>query len=142
MSADDSISNQALAAKALAIWLAILCMAIANGALREQLLIPHLGKTPGLVLSGLLLSVLILAVTFFIFPWLRLNRPSQALGIGLGWLVLTLTFEFTLGRLQGKDWPSILEAYTFKDGNLWPIVLLATVSAPYIAARLRGLRDS
>ncbi|MBX3302716.1 MAG: hypothetical protein KF693_10930 [Nitrospira sp.] len=129
----------ALIAKALAIWLTILGLAVANGVLREQLLIPQLGKTPGLVLSGLLLSVVILVVTFFTLPWLRLNQLSQAIGVGLGWIVLTLAFEFSFDRFQGKSWPSILEAYTFKDGNIWPVVLLVTAAAPYVAARLRGL---
>lgn len=129
----------ALIAKALAIWLTILCVAVANGVLREQLLIPQLGKTPGLVLSGLLLSVVILVVTFFALPWLRLNQLSQAIGVGLGWIALTLAFEFSFDRFQGKSWPSILEAYTFKDGNIWPVVLLVTAVAPYVAARLRGL---
>ncbi len=128
----------ALAAKALAIWLAILGVAVVNGALREAVLIPHLGKTPGLVLSGLLLSVLILLVTFLALPWLGVHRVSQSVGVGLAWVVLTLTFEFSFGRLQGKSWPSMLEAYTFKDGNIWPLVLLVTAAAPYITSRLRG----
>lgn len=130
-----------LAAKALAIWLAILCMAVANGVLREYWLIPQLGKTPGLALSGLLLSALILAIAFLALPWLRLSYLSQAIGIGFGWLVFTLAFEFSLGRFQGKSWPSILEAYAFKDGNIWPVVLLVTAAAPYIAARVRGLQQ-
>lgn len=129
----------ALAAKALALWLAILGLAVPNGALREAVLIPWLGKTPGLVLRGLLLCALILAVAFLALPWLRIHRPSQARGIGLGWLLATLAFEFSFGLLQGKSWPSLLEAYTFKDGNLWPVVLLVTAAAPSIAARFQGL---
>jgi len=57
-----------LVVKALAIWLTILCAAVANGALREGVLIPQLGKTPGLVLSGFSLSALIVAITFSALP--------------------------------------------------------------------------
>lgn len=128
----------ALTVRALAIWLAILTMAVANGVLREALLIPWLGKTPGLVLSGIFLSMLILVTTFVALPWLGADRLLQFIGIGMGWLVLTLAFEFSFGWLQGKSWPTILEAYTFKDGNIWPVVLLVTAVAPYIAARCRG----
>lgn len=128
-----------LVAKALAIWLVILCSAVANGALREGLLIPQLGKTPGLVLSGLLLSAFILAITLWALPWLGVNRLSQVIGVGLAWLMLTVAFECSFGRYQGKSWPAILAAYTFKDGNLWPMVLLFTAASPYIAARIRGL---
>lgn len=129
----------ALAAKAFAAWLAILALAVANGALRETVLIPRLGNTLGLVLSGLLLAALILVIAFLALPWLSVNRLSQVIGIGLAWLVLTLVFEFSFGRFQGKPWSTILEAYTFKDGNIWPVVLLVTGAAPYIAARFRGL---
>lgn len=128
-----------LTVKALALWLAILICAVANGALREAILIPHLGKTIGLLLSGLLLSALILAITYFALHWLGATRLSQRIGVGLGWWALTLVFEISLGRFQGKTWPALLEAYTFKDGNIWPVVLLITAAAPYIAGRLRGL---
>lgn len=129
----------ALIAKSLTIWLVILVCAVANGALRESVLIPHLGKAPGFLLSGVLLSALILVITFLALPWLGVHRPAQLIGIGVFWLVLTLVFELSFGRFQGKPWATILEAYTFKDGNIWPVVLLVTAAAPYVAARLRGL---
>ena len=125
--------------KAFAIWLAILSSAIANGVLREAVLIPRLGRTGGLVISGALLCTLILAITFFSLPWLGIDRRSQVIGVGFAWLLLTLVFEVSFGLYQGKSWPDILEAYTFKDGNVWPVVLLVTAAAPYVAARLRGL---
>ena len=129
-----------IAGKALAIWLCILMMAIANGMLREAVLIPVLGKVPGLILSGVLLSVLILAVSYLALPWFGVWPPARYIAIGFGWLLLTLIFEFCFGHfIQGKPWPQLLEAYTFKDGNIWPIVLLVTVMAPYIAAKMRGL---
>jgi hypothetical protein len=53
-------------------------------------------------------------------------------GIGLGWLALTLIFEFSFGLWQGKSLQVLLEAYTFKDGNIWPVILVVTVLAPYL----------
>ena len=56
------------------------------------------------------------------------------------WLCLTLTFEFSFGRfVQHETWSTLFEAYTFKDGNLWPLVLVVTALAPLLAARVRGL---
>ncbi|GAA0700656.1 hypothetical protein GCM10009104_32110 [Marinobacterium maritimum] len=127
------------ALKALGIWLIILVVAVANGILRESVLMPMLGLTAGLILSGMLLSVLILVITFFTLPWLQANRRSKLAGIGLFWLLLTLVFEFAFGWSQGKPLSVILDAYTFKDGNLWPVVLLVTVTSPYVAARLREI---
>ena len=126
-------------AKALAIWFCILVLAIANGTLREAVLIPALGNALGLIMSGVLLSALILAVAYFSLPWFGPAPVARYIALGLSWLSLTLVFEFTFGRfIQGKPWSELLEAYTFKDGNIWPVVLLAVAAAPYVAARIRG----
>ena len=124
--------------KALVIWASILVLAAANGALREFVLIPAVGSPTALVLSGLLLSILIIGVAYLSLPWLQISRPVQLWTVGLGWLALTLVFEFSFGLWQGKSCPELLEAYTFKDGNIWPVVLAATALAPYVAAQLRG----
>jgi len=127
-----------LVVKALIIWLVILVLAMANGLLREAVLMPALGTPAALVLSGLLLSVMILGVAYFSLPWLHIRRPAQYWLVGFGWLALTLVFEFSFGFWQGKSWPVMLAAYTFKGGNIWPLVLAVTALAPYLAARLRG----
>lgn len=127
-----------IAAKALAIWAAILGLAIINGTFREVVLIPKLGNTLGLILSGVLLSIVILAATYLLLPWLGIRRSRQLLLIGLCWLILTLAFEFSFGLLRGKALPEILGAYTFKDGNIWSAVLVVTAVAPWLAAKLRG----
>ena len=125
--------------KSLAIWFFILLCAIANGGIREILLLPHIGTTPAYLLSGALLAGLILGVTTGCIRWLGVEIPSQALRTGAFWLLLTLAFEFGFGRLvQGRPWPVLLQAYTFRDGNLWPLVLLVTLLAPRIALWLRG----
>ena len=129
----------AIVFKALAIWLVILVLAIGNGALREYLLFPALGNPVSLVLSGLLLSALIIAVAYFSLPWLQVSRPVQLWTVGLGWLALTLVFEFSFGIMQGKSFSELLEAYTLKGGNLWLLVLAVTAVAPYLAAKLRDI---
>lgn len=124
--------------KSLVVWAGILVLTMLNGALREAVLIPKLGTATGLVLSGLLLSALIIAVSYAALPWLDTRQLVQLLAVGLGWFALTLVFEFSFGLWQGTSWPALLEAYTFKDGNIWSLVLLITAFAPYIAAELRG----
>ena len=124
--------------KSLAVWFLILLGAIANGGFREAALLPLLGTTPAYLVSGVLLALLILAVALGCLRWLGVRSRPQALRTGVLWLLLTLCFEFGFGRLQGKPWPVLLEAYTFQDGNLWPLVLLVTVFAPLIALRIRG----
>lgn len=124
--------------KALAIWAGILALAVLNGLLREAIFIPQLGMVAGLVFSGILLSALIFGVTCLSLPWLGARRSAEFVGIGLGWLALTLVFEFSFGLWQGKPLQDMLEAYTFKGGNIWPAVLVVTALSPYLAAKLRG----
>ena len=128
-----------MAFKALLVWLGILLLAIANGVLREAVLVPGLGQPAGLVLSGILLSGLILLTAYLALPWMGRAQLASYLAVGIGWLCLTLVFEFTFGHtVQGKPWRELLEAYRFTGGNLWPIVLLVTAAAPAWAARFRG----
>jgi hypothetical protein len=133
-------SNKLLLASLLA-WMLILCLAVANGALREAVLIPSLGKSAGLVLSGVLLSLLILVVAYGFVRMTRRDAGWQFVFVGVLWLSLTLAFEFGFGRwVQHKSWSDLLDAYTFRDGNLWPMVLLVTLVAPYLAAVLHATR--
>lgn len=128
-----------IAGRALAVWLGILVLAVINGLLREAVLLPMLDTPAALILSGLLLSVLILAVAYLSLPWLGRLPATGYIAIGLGWLCLTLVFEFAFGRLvQGRTWAELLEAYTFRGGNLWPLVLLVITMSPYVAARIRS----
>ncbi len=128
-----------MAFKALAVWLGILLLAIANGVLREAVLVPAFGHRVGLMLSGILLSGLIFLTAYLMLPWMGRTRVASYLAIGMGWLCLTLVFEFSFGRIvQGVPWSKLLQAYRFKDGNLWPVVLLLTAAAPYAAAKWRG----
>ena len=80
-------------------WLLILGLAIANGGLREAVLIPTLGPSAGLVLSGILLSSLIALVAYVLVRTAGRLTVPQGLRLGLFWLSLTLIFELGFGRL-------------------------------------------
>ncbi|WP_223669876.1 hypothetical protein [Kangiella shandongensis] len=125
--------------KALLVWFIILVLAVMNGLLREALLTPLFGVPSSFIISGILLSLLIMLVSYITIPWLVPRNNWQLVAIGFGWLSLTIVFEFSLGLWQGKKLALILEAYTFKNGNLWPLILLVTVCSPYIAAKMRGI---
>ena len=126
--------------KSLSIWGAILVLAILNGILREKILLPALGSGRGLFLSGVSLAAMILLLTCISVPWLGVRDRAGFFYVGLLWLILTLIFEFSFGMLlQGKSWHTMFRAYTFSNGNIWPLVLLITGAAPYIGAKFRGL---
>lgn len=127
--------------RAAAVWSVILLFAVGNGILREAVLMPRFTVSAAYLISGLLLSLIILGVAIGFAPWLRLGQPNRSLATGLLWLALTLIFEFAFGGwIQGRSWEELLEAYTFKDGNIWPLVLLVTLMAPAIAHSIRYRR--
>jgi len=129
--------------KAFALWSAILVLAMLNGALRERLLVPAMGSFGAFIASGTILSGCIFLVAFLAAPWYGRPPSPQWLLVGLFWLLLTLVFEFGFARfVQDKSWPELFEAYTFKGGNIWPLVLVAALISPWLAARWRGLASS
>jgi hypothetical protein len=123
-------------------WLGILLLAILNGALRERILIPQFGIVAGLVCSGLLLAALVVAVAFIATPAFH-YKGVNLWAIGAFWLLLTLICEFTLGlAIQRKPLSEVLDAYTFRGGNLWPLVLLVILLAPRIRQAYAGCIES
>ena len=82
--------------------------------------------------------MMIVAAAYLALPWIGARQAREINVIGVGWLLLTLAFEISFGIVRGQSVAQLLEAYTFSGGNIWPLVLLVTAAAPYIAARLRG----
>ena len=130
----------AVSLKALALWVTILIIAIINGILREKALNPLMGPVSGLTVSGIILSSCIFFVAFCAAPWYGRLDTSQYWAIGLFWVLLTLLFEIGFGRfVLRKDWAELLQAFAFREGNIWPVVLVVTLVSPWVAARLRGM---
>ncbi len=129
-----------LFAKAVALWLVILAAALANAALREKLLAPRLGYGPSLPLSGLLLSGLFLLISRVSMPFIGSSSEAVYQQVGLLWFLLTLCFELLLGRfLMKKPWLEILQVFNLRKGDLFSLVLIATLVSPWLAAELQGL---
>jgi hypothetical protein len=122
--------------RALAIWFAVLLLAIVNGGLREELLIPLFGLAPALFLSGLLLCALILLVTHKSIRWLGPRSTQSCWAIGACWMAMTMAFETSFGLLvQHQSLTDLLKPYTFAGGDVWPLVLLTLLAAPRLAFR-------
>ena len=126
--------------RAAIVWVALLVVAIVNGALRETWILPRAGDHAGHQISTLLLSAAILLVTLLAIGWIGPEAMGQALLIGAGWVTLTLAFEFLAGHYAlGKPWPELFADYDVLRGRIWVLVLITTGLAPLIAASWRGL---
>jgi hypothetical protein len=119
-------------------WVVVLVLAVMNGAVREKVLLPRWGLRVAYAASGLMLSSCIVAVAYLTAPWFGAMDRWQWWALGGAWLVWTLLFEFVFGWLRRKSLSELAAAYTFRDGNLWPFVLVVTLAAPWLGAKLRG----
>lgn len=126
--------------KSVLIWLAIIPLAIMNGAFREEVLTPLLGKDRSMPLSGILLCLLILLVAYIFIPRLGKGSVKQYILMGMTWLVMTVGFEFALGYFfMDKSIEDLISAYNISTGNLWLVVVLFTAIVPWLSARLRKI---
>lgn len=122
-------------------WCVILLCAMANGFLREAILAPTVGTTAAFVISGLILASCVVVVTLLSASFLGLEDPASGLRVGMSWLAMTVVFEFVFGLvLRGQTLREVLAPYTFEDGNLWPVVLLTLIVAPWWIGRSTAIR--
>jgi hypothetical protein len=80
-----------------------------NGALRQEVLSPRIGEALAHVWSTLMLSMAVIAVTYFTIRWISPASESDCWKIGALWVAMTLAFEFFAGHyLFGKPWQELL----------------------------------
>jgi hypothetical protein len=127
--------------RAVAVWGALLILAVLNGGVRDIWLSPWLADTVGRVLSTVLLCGLIFLVSWVTIGWIRPASAREALRVGALWLAMTLAFEFGVGHYGfGKAWSELLADYDLRHGRVWLAVLVVTLLAPLWAVRLSSRR--
>jgi hypothetical protein len=61
----------------------------------------------------------------------------EALKIGTSWLLLTVAFEFSFGRLVAKQsWEELGADYNPREGRTWPLVLAWIAVGPAVVRRM------
>jgi hypothetical protein len=126
--------------KAIGIWFVILITAILNGLFREKVLLPAIGETLALPISGILLAALVFLVTLLLVTFIGSSESKTYIGVGALWVMLTLSFEFLFGHfVMGKSWQEIFQAFDIMQGDLFILVLFASFISPWATAKLRGV---
>lgn len=123
--------------RALAAWVLIAVTESVHGTLRQLFLAPLIGDLLARQVSVFTGSALIFLIAFLLVRWIGATRTRPLLGIGLLWLVFTLIFEVSLGRVLGIDWQRILADYDPRHGGLMLIGMAVLLLAPLGAARLK-----
>ena len=117
--------------KSLLVWVCFIPAAILNGGLREHVLVGAVGEKWALPLSGIILSACIFLITWFLLPrTVKALSAKDSLRIGICWVFLTIAFEFASGLAGGNTIKELLAAYNPLTGNLWLLVLAATLLSP------------
>lgn len=124
--------------KLIIFWLPMILIAFANATLRELVFSKLYSEFRAHQLSTLTLIVLCAIYTWFIFPQLNIQQPRQAIVAGCVWVVLTVIFEFTLGRLTNKSWEYLFENYNILAGRIWLIFLLCLLFMPYLVYMIKN----
>ena len=125
--------------KAGLIWLGIAILAIINGVVRDNVVAPMYGREIALPLSGISLAIVVFFITYFTIGFLGKVTRSVCIGTGVQWVMMTLAFEFLFGHyVAGKSWATLMQTFNVASGDLFVVVLLVSLVAPCIAARLRG----
>jgi len=126
-------------ARYLLAWLPMVGIALANGVFREAWLLPRLGEHQGRQASTFMLVVLLAVYIAVVMKLWPARSSRHAIAIGALWLVLTLAFEFALGRwVSDLSWGEMLAEYDLASGRLWALVPLWITVAPFVFCRLYG----
>ena len=124
--------------RALVVWLVIIAVETVHGILRTLLLVPMMGDFPARQISVFTGSLLIFGVTLLFINWIAARTTLQLLMVGTIWVLLTILFEITLGRLVlDLSWDRITEDYDITRGGFLGFGLLFMALSPLLAATFR-----
>jgi hypothetical protein len=122
------------------IWLIIVFAESLHGTARRFLLEPYIGDFGSRQISVLSGAIIIFAISFAFVRWIRATRKSELIMVGVFWLVLTVLFEITLGKLILEySWERIFSDYNLFEGGFLSIGLIFMAFSPLIAAKIRGI---
>lgn len=117
----------------LGIWVVMAAIAVANGVVREIVLIPRVGEYTGHVLSTAVLVAAILFVSFAYFSRTPVDyAQGELLLVGILWAVLTVGFEFVVGYVEGTPVSVTLGQYDVLAGQIWTAVPIALLISPLL----------
>ena len=123
---------------AILIWIMIIPIAILNGGFRKYILV-KLGILAR-PLSGIILSVCIFAVAYFLVPKIKNCVKRDYIIFGVIWFILTNLFDLVAYIKDGGGFADLLQSYNILTGNTWLIVVLTALFAPIVVMRIKAVK--
>lgn len=124
--------------QAVGVWIALLILAIINGAIRNGVYGPRIGnELVAHQISTVTCIVLFLTVMYVFLKFTGAEYTEHdLLIIGFMWLVMTIVFEFLFGHyVMGNPWSKLFADYNILKGRVWSLVLLTTLGGPYFVGK-------
>ena len=123
-------------------WLLFIPIVFINATIRELVYKPLTGE-----LAAHQISTVIASATFFILAYFHLRNYLQTVSnsslfqIGFMWVIMTVPFEFALGRIvTGASWDKLLFDYNILEGRIWIMLLIAELATPFGIKQLKNLK--
>ena len=111
-------------------------IAVINGTARDLWYNKYVNELIAKQNSTISLIVFLGVYIFFAIRKYPPESESQSIIIGLIWVFLTLIFEFSFGLYRGKTLNHLLNEYNIIKGNLWMLIPIWTILAPYLFFKL------
>ena len=125
--------------KYLIAWFPMIIIGILNGVLRKACYENALGELRAHQLSTFSGAILFGIYIWLISRYLPFESGSQALLVGVMWLIMTIGFEFLFGHfVVGHSWETLFQDYNILKGRLWGLILVWITIAPYCFFRLQN----
>ncbi|MFL5740403.1 MAG: hypothetical protein ACJ75B_09320 [Flavisolibacter sp.] len=125
-------------------WLLFIPIVFINATIRELVYKPFVGE-----LAAHQISTVLASAAFFILAYLRFRNHVQTVSksslflIGCMWLIMTVLFEFALGRfVTGASWNKIFYDYNILEGRIWILLLITLLVTPFIVKQLTPTKTS
>ena len=94
--------------KYLIAWFGIIVLGLVNATVRQVVYGRYVSELAGHQISTLIFAILVGLYVWALGHFLELSSPGEAIGVGLKWMVLTVVFEFALGRyVVGDPWGTL-----------------------------------
>ena len=121
--------------RAVMVWMIFILFESLHGAVREIFIAPRIGALTARQTGVPVGCAIVFAVAWFAARWLGATTRAQQLVVGGLWVVLTLAFEFTVGRAVGTSWSQLFADYNPARGGLMVLGLAFMFVTPMLVAR-------
>ena len=117
------------------VWMAFMLVETAHGMVRELFIAPEIGALRARQLGVPVGCAIVFAVAWVAARWLGANTRRQQLIVGGLWVVLTLSFEISIGFAIGAPWEQVSADLDVTRGGLMVLGLAFMFFTPMLVAR-------